>query len=118
MAANAWTKVEDITFVEAWEEVYVNPPRRGQGGLWVRVQQYFAQLRGPNYDRTVNALSSRFRVILLECKKFESYYKSVENSSEGLSEDDIKAVGLINFRHDEGHDFEHVSQWETIRVWI
>ncbi|MFS8001697.1 hypothetical protein Hanom_Chr13g01193361 [Helianthus anomalus] len=118
MASSSWTEVEDIALVEAWEEVYTNPPRRGQGGLWVRVQHYFAQLGGPDHGRTVDALSSRFRVIRLECKKFEGYYKSAEDSSQGLSEEDIKAVALINFRHDEGHDFENVDQWETIRVWI
>ncbi|KAJ0780439.1 hypothetical protein HanPI659440_Chr06g0237671 [Helianthus annuus] len=117
MATSSWTEVEDIALVEAWGEVYTDPPRRGQGGLWVRVQQYFAQLRGPDHGRTVDALSSRFRVIRLDCEKFERYYKSVEDLSHDLGEEDIKAVALINYRHKEGHDFEHVSQWETIRVW-
>ncbi|MFS7948276.1 hypothetical protein Hanom_Chr06g00558041 [Helianthus anomalus] len=50
-------------------------------GLWVRVQQYFAQLRGLDHGRTVDALSSRFRVIRLDCETFERYYKAVEDSS-------------------------------------
>ncbi|MFS7934991.1 hypothetical protein Hanom_Chr05g00398141 [Helianthus anomalus] len=49
----------------------IDRPRRGQGGLWLRVQQIFAQLRGPDHNRTVDALSSKFRVIRLECKRFD-----------------------------------------------
>ncbi|MFS7911031.1 hypothetical protein Hanom_Chr02g00113221 [Helianthus anomalus] len=81
MASSSWTDVEDIALVEAWEEVYTDPPRRGHGGLWVRVQQYFAQLHGPDHGRVVDALSSRFRVIRLDCETFERYYKAVEDSS-------------------------------------
>ncbi|KAJ0467176.1 hypothetical protein HanIR_Chr14g0682431 [Helianthus annuus] len=31
MATSSWTEVEDIALVEAWEEVYTDLPRRGQG---------------------------------------------------------------------------------------
>ncbi|MFS7947965.1 hypothetical protein Hanom_Chr06g00554361 [Helianthus anomalus] len=81
MASSSWTDVKDIALVEAWEEVYTDPPRQGQRGLWVRVQQYFPQLRGSDQGRTVDALSSRFRVIRLDCEKFERYYKFVDDSS-------------------------------------
>ncbi|MFS8009018.1 hypothetical protein Hanom_Chr14g01279651 [Helianthus anomalus] len=99
MASSSWTNAEDIALVEAWEE-------------------YFAQLDGPDHDRTVDALSSRLRVIRLDCETFERYYKAVEDSSQNLGEEDIKAVALINYRHEEGHEFTHVSEWETMRVWL
>ncbi|MFS7954631.1 hypothetical protein Hanom_Chr07g00632801 [Helianthus anomalus] len=57
-------------------------------------------------------------IALVEAWEFESYYKDVEDSSQDLGEENIKAVALINYRHKEGHDFEHVLQWETMRVWL
>ncbi|MFS7947964.1 hypothetical protein Hanom_Chr06g00554351 [Helianthus anomalus] len=93
MASSSWTDVKDIALVEAWEEVYIALPRRGQGVYG-------------------------FRVIRLDCEKFERYYKFVDDSSQDLGEEDIKAVALINYRHKEGHDVEHVSLWETMRVWL
>ncbi|MFS7999232.1 hypothetical protein Hanom_Chr12g01163621 [Helianthus anomalus] len=35
-----------------------------------------------------------------------------------LVEDDQKEVALINYLHDEGHEFKHVSEWEPIRIWF
>ncbi|MFS8008980.1 hypothetical protein Hanom_Chr14g01279241 [Helianthus anomalus] len=93
MASSSWTNVEDIALVEAWEEVYTDPPRRGQGVYG-------------------------FSVIRLDCETFERYYKAVEDSSQNLGEVDIKAIALINYRHEEGHEFTHFSEWETIRVWL
>ncbi|MFS8016842.1 hypothetical protein Hanom_Chr15g01373291 [Helianthus anomalus] len=69
--AASWTDVEDIALCEAWEQAMIDPPPRGQGGLWVRVQQNFAELRGPEHNQTVDALSSRFCVLLLECERFD-----------------------------------------------
>ncbi|MFS7985724.1 hypothetical protein Hanom_Chr11g01001941 [Helianthus anomalus] len=85
-------------------------------GLWVRAQH--AQLRGPGHNRSVDALSSRFRVVRLECERFDRYFKKVEREMPDLVEDDQKAVALINYRHDERHDFKHVSEWEAIRIWF
>ncbi|MFS7934482.1 hypothetical protein Hanom_Chr05g00392051 [Helianthus anomalus] len=116
MASSSWTDVEDIALVEAWEEVYTDPPRRGQGvyGSVCNNILHNSVVR----SRTVDALSSRFRVIRLDCEKFERYDKIVEDSSQDLGEEDIKAVALINYRHKEGHDFEHVTQWKMMRVWL
>ncbi|KAF5809791.1 hypothetical protein HanXRQr2_Chr04g0161551 [Helianthus annuus] len=114
----SWTDVEDIALCEAWEEAMTNPPPRGQGGLWLRVQQIFAQLRDPDHNRIVDALSSRFRVVRLECERFDRYFKKVEREMSDLVEDDQKEVALINNRHDEGHEFKHVSEWEAIRIWF
>ncbi|MFS7893559.1 hypothetical protein Hanom_Chr00s000959g01670751 [Helianthus anomalus] len=86
--ANSWTDVEDIALCEAWEDAMTDPSRRGHGGLWVRVQQIFGQLRGPDHNRTVDALSSRFRVLRLECESFDRYFKKVETEMPDLGEDD------------------------------
>ncbi|KAJ0578058.1 hypothetical protein HanIR_Chr05g0243101 [Helianthus annuus] len=88
----------------------IDPPRRGHGGLWVRVQQNFAQLRGPDHNRTVDALSSMFRVLRLECERFDRCFKKVETEMPDLGEDDQKEVALINYCHEERHDFKHVSE--------
>ncbi|MFS7904639.1 hypothetical protein Hanom_Chr01g00038491 [Helianthus anomalus] len=79
-----------------------DPPQRGHGGLWVRVQQIFGQFRGPDHNQTVDALSSRFRVLRLECERFDRYFKKVEREVPDLVEYDQKEVALINYRHDEG----------------
>ncbi|MFS7938427.1 hypothetical protein Hanom_Chr05g00439561 [Helianthus anomalus] len=107
--ANSWTYVEDIALCEAWEEAMADPPQRGHGGLWDRVQQIFTQLRGPDHNRTIDALSSRFLVLQLECERFDRYFKKVETEMPDLGEDDQKDVALINYRHEEGHEFKHVS---------
>ncbi|MFS8008120.1 hypothetical protein Hanom_Chr14g01268991 [Helianthus anomalus] len=114
--AASWIDVEDIAMCEAWEQAMIDPPPRGQGGLWVRVQQNFAKLRGPEHNRTVDALSSRFRVLRLECERFYQYFKKVETEMPDLGEDDQKEVALINYRHEERYDFKHVSEWEAIRI--
>ncbi|MFS7907913.1 hypothetical protein Hanom_Chr01g00077081 [Helianthus anomalus] len=93
-------------------------PKTWTGGLWVKVQQIFGQLRGPDHNRSVDAFSSRFRVLRLECERFDRYFKNVEREMPDLVEDDQKEVALINYRHDEGHEFKHVSEWEAIRIWF
>ncbi|MFS8018762.1 hypothetical protein Hanom_Chr15g01395871 [Helianthus anomalus] len=77
-----------------------DPPRRRQGGgaLWDRVQHIFGQLCGPDHNRTVDALSSRFRVLRLECERFDGYFKKAEREMPDLVEDDQKEVALINYR--------------------
>ncbi|MFS7993283.1 hypothetical protein Hanom_Chr12g01092271 [Helianthus anomalus] len=69
------------------------------GGLWLRVQQIFVQLRGPDHNRTIDTLSSRFRVVRLECQRFDRYFKKVEREMPDLVEDNQKEVTLINYRH-------------------
>ncbi|MFS7963876.1 hypothetical protein Hanom_Chr08g00743491 [Helianthus anomalus] len=68
-----------------------------------------------NTTRTVDALSSRFRVICLDCKRFETVHTVVENAGGNLREDDIIQVVLINFRHNHNHEFRHGSVSHIIR---
>ncbi|KAJ0586688.1 hypothetical protein HanIR_Chr04g0154631 [Helianthus annuus] len=96
----------------------IDPPPRGHSGLWVHVQQNFAQLCGSEHNRTVDALSSRFRVLRLECERFDRYFKKVETEMPDLGDDDQKEVALINYRHEERHDFKHILEWEAIRIWF
>ncbi|MFS7942159.1 hypothetical protein Hanom_Chr06g00484991 [Helianthus anomalus] len=104
--ANAWTDVDDIALCEAWEEAMTNPPPRGQGG---------GALGSGSTDFCP---ASWFRVVRLECERFDRYFKKVEREMPDLVEDDQKAVALTNYRHDEGHDFKHVPEWEAIRIWF
>ncbi|MFS7900683.1 hypothetical protein Hanom_Chr00s130622g01815231 [Helianthus anomalus] len=45
-------------------------------------------------------------------------FKKVESEMPDLVEDDQKEVALINYRHNDGHEFKHVSEWEAIRIWF
>ncbi|MFS8026271.1 hypothetical protein Hanom_Chr16g01484861 [Helianthus anomalus] len=47
------------------------------GSFWGRILQHFCDHRGDN-SRTMDTLSSRFRVIRLDCERFEKVHTVVE----------------------------------------
>ncbi|MFS7954633.1 hypothetical protein Hanom_Chr07g00632821 [Helianthus anomalus] len=102
MPTSSWIDVEDIALVEAWEEVYNDPPRRGQG-------VYGSVCNNILHNSVVRTTAAPLTPYL----QGSGLYAWTD-----LGEENIKAVALINYLHKEGHDFEHVLQWETMRVWL
>ncbi|MFS7923259.1 hypothetical protein Hanom_Chr03g00258591 [Helianthus anomalus] len=80
------------------------------------MQDFTAHMRAHN--RTVDALSSRFRVIRLDCLWFEHIHNEVEYLGGDIDEDDTLQIALINYRHQVGRDFKHVSEWEILRLFL
>ncbi|MFS7963879.1 hypothetical protein Hanom_Chr08g00743521 [Helianthus anomalus] len=101
-----WTEEEDIALCESWVEALsqYTPRNRSSGPFRGRIFQQFCVHKGDT-TRTVDALSSRFMVICLDCKSSETVHTMVENAGGNLGEDDIIQVVLINFRHDHNHEF-------------
>ncbi|MFS7906888.1 hypothetical protein Hanom_Chr01g00064481 [Helianthus anomalus] len=77
MANNPWTTKEDLALCESFVEAVCTPQSRRQGALWRRVMQVFTAHRRA-HNRTVDALSSRFRVIRSDCMRFEHIHNEVE----------------------------------------
>ncbi|MFS8014213.1 hypothetical protein Hanom_Chr15g01341921 [Helianthus anomalus] len=117
MANNSWTAEEDLALCESYVEAVCTPPRRRQGGLWRKVMQDFTAHTGL-HNRTVDALSSQFRVIRFDCQGFEHIHNEVEYLAGDHDEDDTLQIALINYRHQVGRDFKHVSEWQTIRLFL
>ncbi|MFS7962845.1 hypothetical protein Hanom_Chr08g00731321 [Helianthus anomalus] len=57
-------------------------------------------------NRTVDALSSRFRAIRLDYERFMTIHTVVEHKDGDLREDDIIQVALTNFRHKHHREFK------------
>ncbi|MFS7999053.1 hypothetical protein Hanom_Chr12g01161451 [Helianthus anomalus] len=110
MANNPWTSEEDLALCESFVEAVCTPQSRRQCGLWRRVMQDFTA-HTVAHNRTVDALSSRFRVIRLDCLRFEHIHNEVEYLGGDIDENVTLQVALINYRHQVGRDFKHVSEW-------
>ncbi|MFS7999776.1 hypothetical protein Hanom_Chr12g01170521 [Helianthus anomalus] len=53
------------------------------------------------------------------CEAWEEAITDPPSRGQGdLSEEDMKAVALINYRHEVGRDFKHVSEWETLKHYL
>ncbi|MFS7890092.1 hypothetical protein Hanom_Chr00s000007g01614711 [Helianthus anomalus] len=85
--ASSWTEEEDLALSEACVEDICTPQRRSQGGLWIRVHREFTAHVGA-HNRTVDAISSRFRVIRVDCEWFEQIHNEVEFLGGDLDVDD------------------------------
>ncbi|MFS7901414.1 hypothetical protein Hanom_Chr00s209419g01840091 [Helianthus anomalus] len=70
------------------------------------------------YNRTVDALSSRFRVICSDCLRFEHIHNEIEYLGGDIDEDVTLQVALINYWHQLGRDFKRVSEWEILRLFF
>ncbi|MFS7985652.1 hypothetical protein Hanom_Chr11g01001001 [Helianthus anomalus] len=70
------------------------------------------------HNRTVDVLSSRFRVIRLDCLRFEHIHNEVEYLGGDIDEDDTLQIALINYQHQVGRDFKNVSEWEILRLFL
>ncbi|MFS7894744.1 hypothetical protein Hanom_Chr00s001994g01690631 [Helianthus anomalus] len=119
MANNPWTTEEDLALCESYVEAVCAPQRRRQGGLRRRLMQDVIAHTG-THNRTVDALSSRFRVIRLDCLRFEHIHNEVEYLGGDIDEDedDTLQIALINYRHQVRRDFKHVSEWEILRLFL
>ncbi|MFS8004460.1 hypothetical protein Hanom_Chr13g01226091 [Helianthus anomalus] len=86
MATVAWTEEEeDIAVCESWVEALSHhmPGRRMSGPFWRKIRQHFC-VYGGETTRTIDALSSRFRVIRLDCERFETIHTAVEHKGGDL----------------------------------
>ncbi|MFS8021719.1 hypothetical protein Hanom_Chr16g01430721 [Helianthus anomalus] len=119
MAAIQWTEEEDIALCELWVEAlsHYMPRSWSSGPFWGRLLQHFSVHRG-NHTRAINTLSFRIMKICMDCKRLEQLHTAVEHQWGDLGEDDTIQIALINYRHEVGCEFKHVSKWKIIRFFI
>ncbi|MFS8016091.1 hypothetical protein Hanom_Chr15g01364331 [Helianthus anomalus] len=111
MASIPWMQKEDITLCESWVQTlsHYTPRIRSSGPFWGSILQHFS-IHRVDHTRTIDALSSCFRTIHMDCERFEQLHIAVEHQGSDLGKDDTIQVALIDYRHEVGREFKHVSE--------
>ncbi|MFS7994156.1 hypothetical protein Hanom_Chr12g01102541 [Helianthus anomalus] len=104
-----------ITLCELWVAIRENEgPPLNTSPFWEHVHQEFCNHRG-DAIRHKHALYSRFRMIHVECMRFEAILNNVDHDDGELNEGDVIQIAYVEYHNMFGCDFKHYVVWQITR---